>query len=250
MTIGDASGIPWDSRRGAVIVCDMWDLRGLGHCVSATARIVELAPAIDHVVSGLREQGALIIHAPSECMDFYRDTPARLRALAAAHADAPVPFGWNWPDATREPLVPGLVWSWSDPGLSCSCDSPRPCVDDPAPPWTRQIDSIEVKAEDAVTDDGQELFNLLEERGIEHVLLTGVHTNVCVLSREFGIRQLAYLGKMPILCRDLTDSFHRLPIGHFAGNRQIVEHIERHWCPTVTSDQLVGGEPFRFAADR
>lgn len=74
----------------------------------------------------------------------------------------------------------------------------------------------------------------------------GVHTNVCVLGRPFGIRQLVYLGKRPLLCRDLTDSFHRWPAGHVAGTDLIVSHIETFWCPTVTSDQLVGGEAFVF----
>jgi hypothetical protein len=26
----------------------------------------------------------------------------------------------------------------------------------------------------------------------------------------------------------------------------VIEHIERHWCPSITSDQLVGGAAFRF----
>lgn len=244
----------WESSRGAVIVCDMWDLRGRHHCRSATKRIEELAPAIDGVAAALREQGALIIHAPSECMDFYEDTPARETAVNAPHHPAPAELGWNWPDPDREPLVPELVMPWGewagDPDR-CSCDPSSPsCIDRASVPPVRQIDSIEVWPEDAVTDSGQEVFNLLEERGIEHVLVTGVHTNICVLSRDFGIRQLVYLGKHPILCRDLTDSFHRHPAGHFEGNRMVVDHIEAHWAPTVTSDELVGGAPFRFEDDR
>ena len=240
----------WDPSRSAVVICDMWDLRELGHCRSATQRIDELAPAMNRVVAALRRQGALIIHAPSDCMDAYRDHPARLRAIRAPHSTAPADFDWNWPDPSREPPVPGLVVPWPGEPINCSCDSPEPCIGgDPLPPWTRQIADIEMRPEDAVTDDGQAVFNLLEERGIEDVLIMGVHTNVCVLSRPFGIRQLVYLGKKPILCRDLTDSFHRMPVGHFAGNRMIFEHIERYWCPTVTSDQLVGGEAFRFAGD-
>jgi hypothetical protein len=101
-----------------------------------------------------------------------------------------------------------------------------------------------------VTDIGQEVFNLLEERDIRDVFLMGVHANICVLSRDFGIRQLVRIGKRPVLCRDLTDSFHRHPAGHFIGNQVVVEHIERYWCPTVTSAELVGGDPFRFSADR
>jgi nicotinamidase-related amidase len=93
------------------------------------------------------------------------------------------------------------------------------------------------------------VFNLLEERDIGDVILMGVHANICVLSRDLGIRQLVRVGKRPVLVRDLTDSFHRHPAGHLAGNRMVVEHIERYWCPTVTSAELVGGEPFQFSAD-
>lgn len=244
----------WEASAGAVIICDMWDLRGLHHCRSATTRIEELAPAINRVVAALREQGALITHAPSECMGFYRDSSARRRAVNATHRPAPVKFDWNWPDTGREPLVPGLVLPWGDwvhDPDKCSCDPSLPSciVRTPLPP-TRQINAIEVWPEDAVTDVGQEVFNLLEERSIQNVLVMGVHTNICVLSRDFGIRQLLYVGKQPVLCRDLTDSFHRHPDGHFVGNRTVVDHIEGYWCPTVTSDQLVGGIPFQFEGDR
>jgi hypothetical protein len=36
------------------------------------------------------------------------------------------------------------------------------------------------------------------------------------------------------------------PRGHLWGNEQMIAHVERHWCPTVTSDELVGGRPFQF----
>src|SRR5690606_11099435 len=113
-------------------------------------------------------------------------------------------------------------------------------------PWSRQIDSIEVAPGDAVTDDGEELLALLEQGGIEDVLVTGVHLNRCVLGRPYGIRQLVYWEKKPVLCRDLTDTFHRDPRGHVWGNEHMIAHVERYWCPTLTSDQLVGGVPFRF----
>lgn len=231
------------SPRGAVIICDMWDLRGRHHCRSATARVEELAPAIDRVVGLLRSEGALIIHAPSECMEFYAHSPARARAVDAPHHPAPVKLDWNWPDTSREPLVPGLVQPWGewvhDPER-CSYEPRAPsCITRAPIPPVRQLHTIEIRPEDAVTDAGQEVFNLLQQRRIETVLLTGVHANVCVLSRDFGIRQLRYVGKRPVLCRDLTDSFHRHPDGHLAGNELVVGHIEEHWCPTVTSDQLV-----------
>ena len=229
-----------DLARSAVVICDMWDAH---HCVSAARRAEQMAPRMDEVVAGLRDRGALVIHAPAGCMDFYRGTPARLRAENAPRVPAPVHIDWNeWDDDETAALSATL----SDPG-TCSCDSPEPCGDGEAPyPWTRQTPLINVRDGDAVTDDGQEVYNLLQERGIGDVVVLGVHTNICVLGRPYGIRQLVRLGTRPVLCRDLTDSFHRDPRGHAWGTEQIVAHIERRWCPTVTSDQLVGGTPFRF----
>jgi nicotinamidase-related amidase len=232
-----------EPRDAAVIVCDMWDAH---HCVSAARRVAEMAPRMNAVIIGLRCQGALIIHAPSDCVDFYGGTPARRRALAAPEVRTPVSIDWNsWdhePDAT-------LSTTLTAPG-GCSCDSPEPCgAGHPPYPWTRQTPLIEIDQNDAVSDDGQEIYNLLEQRRIDDVIVMGVHTNICILARPYGIRQLVYFGKRPLLCRDLTDAFHRDPRGHAWGTRQIVEHIERRWCPTVTSDQLVGGVPFQFRDD-
>ncbi|HIM30377.1 MAG TPA: hypothetical protein EYG57_12640 [Planctomycetes bacterium] len=54
--------------------------------------------------------------------------------------------------------------------------------------------------------------------------------------------------------RDMTDTMYnpaRRPfVSHFMGTDLIVEHIEKWVCPTITSDQLIGGETFRFAGDR
>lgn len=233
----------WDPARAAVVICDMWDAH---HCVAAAGRVAELAPRIDETASALRRQGALIIHAPADCADFYAGTPARNRAIRAPHAEAPAAFAWHSWNPEREAALPP---AFTDPG-PCACHAAEPCCRPGPPyPWTRQIASIGIADEDAVSDDGQEVFNLLEERGIDDVIVMGVHANICVLSRWYGIRQLVYLGKRPILCRDLTDSFHSDPGGHFRGTDLVIAHIERYWCPTVTSDQLVGGEPFRFRDD-
>ena len=236
----DLTQIQWDPGASALIICDMWDDH---HCSSAASRVVEMAPRMNEVVSELRERDTLIVHAPSSCVGFYEGTPARARASNAPHAETPVEFDWNdWNAEREDPLPPSLA----DPG-PCSCDSPEPCCEPGPPyPWTRQISSIGVDARDAVSDDGQEIFNLIESRGIENVIIMGVHTNICVLGRPFGIRQLVYLGKRPLLCRDLTDSFHRGDLGHARGTEMVVEHIERFWCPSVTSEQLVGGPVFSF----
>jgi nicotinamidase-related amidase len=230
----------WDNARVAAVICDMWDKT---QCVSAARRVVEMAPRVNEVAARLRRDGAVIVHAPAGCMDYYAGTAARERARHAPRVPSPAPVDWNDWDASRESPLPSALAE----DTSCSCEPGEPCTVAGTPiPWTHQIDSIEISSADAVTDDGEELLALLEQGGIEDVVVMGVHLNRCVLGRPYGIRQLVYWGKRPVLCRDLTDSYHRDPHGHLWGNEQMIAHVERHWCPTLTSDQLVGGAPFCF----
>ncbi len=49
-------------------------------CQGATRRVGEVAPAMNRTIAAARAKGVLIIHAPSSCMDAYKDHPARKRA--------------------------------------------------------------------------------------------------------------------------------------------------------------------------
>jgi nicotinamidase-related amidase len=254
----DASGawrvkeqaVTWEGRRTAVIVCDMWDDHW---CKSASARVGELAGPLNRFLAHARSQGALVIHAPSSVTRFYDGSPAREMARKAPHAPTPVPLAtaerwgtrWCWTDASREGVLP-----IDDTDMGCSCAGTKCSVREA---WTRQHAGIEIVPGDALTDDGQETWNLLQSRGIEHVVLCGVHLNMCVLGRPFAIRQMVRLGKDVALARDLTDTMYnpeRPPgVDHFTGTDLVVGHVERHWCPTFDSSDWLGGGPFRFAAD-
>ena len=94
----------------------------------------------------------------------------------------------------------------------------------------------------------------MKERGIRNVLVLGVHENMCVLGRPFSIRQMVMQGMNVLLVRDLTDTMYNPKmkpyVDHFTGTDLVCEHIEKYWCPTITSDQVLGGKPFRFAKDQ
>jgi hypothetical protein len=150
---------------------------------------------------------------------------------------------WDWPDKSREPALP-----IDDSDMGCDCDTPCEI----AGPWTRQIATINIDHDrDAITDNGQELVNLIAQRGIDNVFVCGVHLNMCVLGRPFAIRQLVKLGKNVVLVRDMTDTMynHRMRpfVDHFAGTDLVIEHVEKYWCPSIESTDFLGGEPFRFA---
>ena len=60
---------------------------------------------------------------------------------------------------------------------------------------------------------------------------------------------MAKNGKNVVLVRDLTDCMYNPKcwpfVDHFTGNDLIVSHVERYVCPTITSDQLLGGKTMR-----
>ena len=231
----------WAPGATAVVICDMWDQHW---CKGATARVAEMAPHMNQTIAALRARGVLIIHCPSETLKFYEGTPGRKLAQAAPPASAQAPLkGWSGLAPAREPPLP---IDDSDDGCD---DNPR-CAT--GHPWQRQIATIEIKDGDAITDN-TEAYNLMRQRGITNVIIMGVHQNMCVLGRPFSIRRMVRQGQNVTLVRDLTDSMYnsrRKPgVDHFTGNDLVTWHIEKYWCPTITSDQLLGGQRFRFAAD-
>lgn len=248
----------WAPEQSAIIVCDMWDSH---HCLNAVRRAEELAPRMNRVLEAARARGLLIIHAPSSCMAPYENHPARLRAKnAPAAANLPADIGeWCRKIPSEEngtyPVDQADGGEDDDPTehklwherLAGMGRNPRS-------PWKRQLDVLQIHDVDAISDSGVEIWNLCEQRGIRNVVLLGVHTNMCVLGRPFGLRQMAKNGKNVVLMRDMTDTMYnpqRWPfVTHYVGTERIVEHVEKFVCPTITSVDFLGGQPFRFAHDR
>jgi len=236
--------VRWDPKQTAIVVCDMWDKHW---CRGATARVGEMAPRMDEFLKTARQQGVLIVHAPSSCMGAYDDHPARKRAREAKKADLPDFLrGWNRKlDSEKD-----IAWpiDQSDGGCDCRPQCPQ------GGPWRRQVDTLTIHDQDAVSDSGVEIGNLFTERGIENVMLVGVHTNMCVIGRPFGLRNMVRFGKKLVLVRDLTDTMYnsrKAPhVSHVRGTELIVEYIEKCVCPTITSSALLAGPAFRFAEDQ
>lgn len=235
----------WDPSHTAAIICDMWDRHW---CKSATARVTEMAPRMNDVLTELRRRGALIIHCPSDTMKYYEGTPGRKLAQAAPHVETAVPLKrWANLDPAREAPLP-----IDDADGGCPDDPPCKQATGAPWPWQHQIDTLQIKDGDAITDS-EEAFHLMRQHGITNVIIMGVHENMCVLGRPFSIRQMVGQGQNVVLLRDLTDTMYnprqRPYVDHFTGTDLMTWHIERYWCPTATSDQIIGGSPFRFAAD-
>ena len=234
------SSAVWEAERTAVIVCDMWDAH---HCLNATKRGGELAPRMNEVLKKARESGSIIIHAPSSCMDFYMDHPARKRALEVSKADD-IPNGIDqWLDwINDEEKKAGYPIDASDGGEDDDPDAHAKWAKEleargrnPRAPWIRQTETLEIDPEcDYITDDGVQNWSILQHCRIDNVILVGVHTNMCVLGRPFGLRQMARSGKNVVLVRDMTDTMYNpaMPphVSHFRGTDLIIDHVEKFVC--------------------
>lgn len=213
------------ARQTALLLCDVWDHHW---CRGAEERLADLLPRMNEVVQAVRARGVHIIHAPSETMAFYAGTPARERILAIPLVEPP-------PD--REHADPPLPIDDSDGG----CDSGEPPWHRA---WTRQHPAIVIDQErDVIADEGPLIYSYLRHRQIEYLLVMGVHTNMCVLNRPFAIKQMVRWGVDVMLVRDLTDTMYnpmRPPyVSHEEGTRLVVEFIEKFWCPTIVSADLL-----------
>ncbi len=232
----------WESTRTAVVVCDMWDKH---HCPDATERVGEMAPRMNEMIRAARARGCLIIHCPSDTMDFYKDHPGRKLAQAAPKVPTTIPLeGWC---SLKPDVEAPLPIDDSDGG----CDG---CPDCPSfKAWSRQHPALEILPGDAITDSA-EAFYLMRQRGITNVIVMGVHINMCVLGRPFSIRQMIRQGQNVVLVRDMTDSMYnhrkRPFVSHFRGTELVVEHIEKFWCPSITSSDFLTGPEFRFQGDK
>ncbi|MDE0023542.1 MAG: isochorismatase family protein [Spirochaetaceae bacterium] len=212
--------------RTALVLCDVWDHHW---CRGAEERLEPLVPLIDRTARAARDLGMLVVHAPSDTMAFYAGHAARARVLEAP----PVA-----PPAEREHDDPPQPVDGSD-----SSDTDPDPVPKPTRRWSRQHAGVWIDPErDAIGDDGGLLLGLYRQRGIDTVLIAGVHTNMCVLNRTFAIKQMVRWGIPVYLLRDLTDCMYnpaRPPyVSHASATEMTVHYIEKFWCPSITGAEL------------
>ncbi|MDR1746308.1 MAG: isochorismatase family protein [Tannerella sp.] len=240
----------WKPSETAIIVCDMWDKHW---CDLSTARWVELSKAIDATLAAARAKGVRIVHAPSECMEFYKDYPQRKEAQKYKNA-----LLQKLAKGDKLPSEEGAEWPIDASDEGCEGNGSPQIV------WKRQSELIQIGENDIISDSGAEIGAYFKKEGVKNVIIVGVATNMCVIGRSFGLRAMKRMGFRPFLLRDLTDVMYNpknpplsLPAdapdkisAHFAGIDLMVEYIEKYVCPSIVSTDFTGNKQFRFADDK
>lgn len=223
----------WTASKTAIVVCDLWDNHW---CRSAVSRLQELIPRIEYFLSIARNNGMFIVHSPGGTLDQYTHHPARLRALTTLQSHPPLPVcpGWKKRNPEREPPLPV-----DDGDGGCPCTP----VCEPRKVFTRQSADISIGPVDVLSTEEHEIRALFELHEIKHVLILGVHLNMCVLGRPYGIRRWVELGQEVMLIRDLTDVLYDPRSHPFVPLDQalnlVIEHIEKYLCPTIDSEDII-----------
>jgi nicotinamidase-related amidase len=212
------------TSRSAIVITDMWDKHW---CKGATERVGQIAAKMEPLLKQARAAGILVIHAPSDTMSYYANDPGRLLAENAPKVNPP---------AGRTIQQPPLPIDDSDGG----CDTPG---DVSHQAWKKETSALSLKPGDVISDKGTEIYNVLQEHHIDTVFFMGVHANMCILNRTFGMRQMDKWGLRGILVRDLTDAMYNPAskpyVSHAAGVDLVVGYIERYAGPTITSSELM-----------
>jgi nicotinamidase-related amidase len=208
----------------------MWDKHW---STGATFRVNILADKINEFCVKGRNKGIKIIHCPSDCKTFYEDRKFEI-------LNKIIPKNINKINLELLPQSPVCAkYGGSDTN---SIDEYLPNT----PVWKKQNEKIKIEKEDLVYINGlnklTDLFNYLKQNKIEYLIYVGVHTNMCILHRDFGILNMINLGFKPILVSDLTDSMYdpgQSPyLSHDEGTKLVINWIEKFFCPTTTSESL------------
>jgi nicotinamidase-related amidase len=248
----------WKLEETAVIICDMWD--------TGKDEANELALNINKFADAARQKGAVIIHAPAGVMGYYADNPARLRAITygvgcgnavgdaqylGTYVEKPGAGGANtvpgisdrimqnphhWFKTPAELLEPWPIfrvrgdYPTGDPEAGDRPFNPGALN---APSWFRQVSCIKIDPDkDFISDNGIEIASILVRNGIKNVAMTGVATDMCVLGRPYGLRNLKKLGVNAVLVRDLTEA------SNGSETEKVAQFIERRVAPTMLFEDL------------
>ena len=211
-----------DSAAIAVVVVDPWNFHW---CKTATMRFGALIPRMNKALDAARSLGMTVMLCPSDVVENYAGWPQREVVLAMP----------------KHPLPPLAKIDCPAPpfGGGCACGNER-CVVNYG--WDAMHPDLRIAETDLMPDTLEELWTICKDRHISHLIYMGVHTEICLLGKSMGLRNLKSAGLRCILARDITDAHPDYdpargltPDGHTA---DVIAHFERYCHPINMAEEL------------
>jgi hypothetical protein len=206
-----------DPRKVGIVVVDMWNFHW---CKTSAARVAALVPRMIPALEAAHKLGMTIFWCPSDVADNYAGT---IQYQAAVSAPRHTPPAMKILDCPAAP-----------DGGGCTC-GPERCLGNYG--WDAMDPRLHMHEDDLMPNDMETLYSLCVERGITHLIYFGVHTQICLLGKSIGLKNMTQLGFHCILARDLTDA-HGLydpekGITPDQFTAEVVAHFEKYLAPTI-----------------
>lgn len=207
------------SGSAAVVIVDPWNFHW---CMTACERVSAMAPRWNRAVACARLLGMPVLWAPSDVVGMYSGYPQRERALGVRLI--PVPTAREMPPA-----------QFTAPIGDCMCGPGIPCLVNYG--WDGMNPDLALADNDLVVSSTEEVYALLKERDITHVLYMGLHTNMCLFGKPGALKYMVQAGLNCVLTRDINDAFTCYdPASGFTpdqGTAHTDEDLERAGVPTI-----------------
>jgi len=187
-------------KKTAIIIVDAWDKHW---CKSFTHTLNNMCPKINTFKEFYKKKGCLIIHCPSDCINFYNKNKLKHHNIKEIENNL----------FKKRPLQP-------DPyTYGCCCDNP--CQNKNKRVWKRQHSSIKIDDDDYIIDDNkQNLYNIIKTYNIENLIYTGFALNMCILGRNIGIKTTSKWDINIYISKKHTDIFYNVKYNKELNTRQ------------------------------
>jgi len=227
--------VQWRTDETLIIIKDMWNKHW---CFNGADIIQQMFPRFNEVIHHARSLGVQIVHVPSSpaihsyhrhpSYDYMLKFPQFPLPEFVDHDDYPMPLNVDDAGANGPILEIGRQ-----------------------PDGYSQIKDIDIVFEtnglkDGICETFELVWNMMVSKDIKNVILTGCATNMCLMNKPLGIRNLVSHGINVVVVRDMTNPMYNPASPPYVNmpeaNKMMSEYFEKFWCPTIGSDEILSSE--------
>lgn len=251
--------VPFHPEKTAIVVVDMWGAGGLGYFnpdssfVGTTEGYIysgNISKNINVLLASARALDMTVIHTPSDQTSFYESHSVRKNVKALAKQAYPwteklqwndeqkkIPYG-KWHGYEYEYMYPGMDWHNNRPGTEVFGQNPH----------------IVLHKNDFMTDDPDEMWDIIKSKDINTLIYVGGSTNMCLAGRPFGLLNMKQYGMNVFLDRNYNHVMHRIPHGwngdidnpkygseytNRQNSKKVIRYFEENICCTLDGEDVI-----------
>lgn len=208
-----------DGSKVGIVIVDPWNYHW---CMTACERVSAMVPRWNRALEVGRKMGMPVIWVPSDVLGSYSGYPQRERALGMELLS--VPIVQEMPQAK---FTAPYGKCMCGPGINCK---PNYGHDGMNP-------DLKIADDDYIASSTEEVYTLLKQKQITHVIYMGLHTNVCLYGKPGALKFLWQTGLKCMVARDINDAFtaYDPETGYNLdqGTGQIDDDLERAGIPLI-----------------